>query len=96
MRSIGVEFDDLMDNDYNQGSESDLMNSEGMDEDESPDGKEDHLGDDEEEPRKEEADDCRDDLGGVDRDEIAQITDPLDFLEDNAAACDVFWGEEAL
>ena len=76
-----------MDNDYNQGSESDLMNSEGMDEDESPDGKEDHLGDDEEEPRKEEADDCRDDLGGVDRDEIAQITDLFDFLE----ALTVLW-----
>ena len=95
-KSIGFEFDDLIDNDYSQGSKSDLMDPEEMDEDESPDGEEDHLSDDEGEPSKEEADDCRDELVAVDRDEIAQIIDPLDFLEHNAEACDVFWSEGAL
>ena len=41
--------------------------------------------------------DEEDDAGMDDRDEIAQIEDPLDCLEENTGACGVFWEEgEAL
>ena len=40
--------------------------------------------------------DCRVEMGSDDRDEIAQIEDPLDCLEENAATCGVYWYEESL
>lgn len=86
----------MLDVDYSRSSESDLMNSDELDEDESLDEEENPLDDEGAEPEKDAERDCCEDMGGGDHDEITHLADPLDFLQDTAEPCSIFWGEEAL
>ncbi len=72
------------------------MNSDELDEDESLDEEENPLDDEGAEPEKDAERDCCEDMGGGDHDEITHLADPLDFLQDTAEPCSIFWGEEAL
>ena len=89
-------FDDLLDIDYSRSSESDLMNSGELDEDESLGEVEKQLHAKGGEPGKDAQRDCCEDMGGGDHDEITHLADPLDFLQDTAESCSIFWGEEAV